>query len=426
MFLHQIFEGLRDPKDNPCWNGYKPVGTKQKNGKTVPNCVPKKQKAKIDEVSLGDYHKKATMNRALSQMSAAFGNPDDKEKHLATAAKRERGLARSQTRADKRAAEQEVKRNQEYEAEIRAKYAGIDIDAEIAKLKPAIERAYNDYQYGARNTYSQARDEYNRLKAKYNQLNQAKEIIQVKEQIKPPTDTAAGAYTRSKTAPWRPGMKEGVAEGLPNQEEISLRGKPVNINSIEIDGVDRRDHPDYADAYISYAEYADGTELNDEELELLTDQYGDVVNLMANDSFSDYASDAYDRWKDRDLEEGMWDRVKTGIKNALADNPDSEHDAYHMASGALTGMAFGHGAGHAVADATQKSQNQPSQNTRVKEDDPDVPKHKLNHHDKIAGRYDPDEFDQMVMRLGQKAKEQERKHGPVDLAKLAQRLRDIK
>ena len=36
-----ITEGLRDPKDNPCWKGYKPVGTKKKAGKTVPNCVPK-------------------------------------------------------------------------------------------------------------------------------------------------------------------------------------------------------------------------------------------------------------------------------------------------------------------------------------------------------------------------------------------------
>jgi LysM repeat protein len=34
-------EGLEDPKDNPCWKGYKPVGTKKKNGRTVPNCVPK-------------------------------------------------------------------------------------------------------------------------------------------------------------------------------------------------------------------------------------------------------------------------------------------------------------------------------------------------------------------------------------------------
>jgi hypothetical protein len=27
---------------NPCWDGYKPVGTKKKGGRTVPNCVPKK------------------------------------------------------------------------------------------------------------------------------------------------------------------------------------------------------------------------------------------------------------------------------------------------------------------------------------------------------------------------------------------------
>ncbi len=47
-------EGLRDPKDNPCWKGYKPVGTKQKGGRTVPNCVPKEGVAEeqgYDEVS---------------------------------------------------------------------------------------------------------------------------------------------------------------------------------------------------------------------------------------------------------------------------------------------------------------------------------------------------------------------------------------
>ncbi len=41
MKRNEIIEGLKDPKDNPCWKGYKPVGTKKKNGKTVPNCVPK-------------------------------------------------------------------------------------------------------------------------------------------------------------------------------------------------------------------------------------------------------------------------------------------------------------------------------------------------------------------------------------------------
>ena len=36
----ELQEGLKDPKDNPCWKGYHPVGTKKKGGKTVPNCVP--------------------------------------------------------------------------------------------------------------------------------------------------------------------------------------------------------------------------------------------------------------------------------------------------------------------------------------------------------------------------------------------------
>lgn len=30
---------------NPCWKNYKPVGTKQQNGHTVPNCVPKESTA---------------------------------------------------------------------------------------------------------------------------------------------------------------------------------------------------------------------------------------------------------------------------------------------------------------------------------------------------------------------------------------------
>ena len=30
-------------KKNPCWNGYEMIGTKMKNGKKVPNCVPVKE-----------------------------------------------------------------------------------------------------------------------------------------------------------------------------------------------------------------------------------------------------------------------------------------------------------------------------------------------------------------------------------------------
>ncbi len=31
-------------KKDPCWDGYEQIGTKEKKGKTVPNCVPEKKK----------------------------------------------------------------------------------------------------------------------------------------------------------------------------------------------------------------------------------------------------------------------------------------------------------------------------------------------------------------------------------------------
>jgi hypothetical protein len=33
-------------KKDPCWTGYEQIGMKDKKGKPVPNCVPKKAKKK--------------------------------------------------------------------------------------------------------------------------------------------------------------------------------------------------------------------------------------------------------------------------------------------------------------------------------------------------------------------------------------------
>ena len=65
------------------------------------------------------------------------------------------------------------------------------------------------------------------------------------------------------------------------KEEVSLNGKPINTRSIEIDGIDRNDYPDFVDAYITYAEYEDGTPLSDEELVSLEDEnYGLTGELI--------------------------------------------------------------------------------------------------------------------------------------------------
>lgn len=45
MRLHDFFEAKKkmSAKDDPCWDGYHMVGTKQKDGREVPNCVPGKK-----------------------------------------------------------------------------------------------------------------------------------------------------------------------------------------------------------------------------------------------------------------------------------------------------------------------------------------------------------------------------------------------
>jgi Domain of unknown function (DUF6321) len=43
--------------DNPCWKGYQAYGTKKKNGKIVPNCVPVKEKYTGAEETSGDFTK---------------------------------------------------------------------------------------------------------------------------------------------------------------------------------------------------------------------------------------------------------------------------------------------------------------------------------------------------------------------------------
>jgi len=62
----------------------------------------------------------------------------------------------------------------------------------------------------------------------------------------------------------------------------TLNGRKVI--DMEVDGVDSRDFPDFADAYFSYACYEDGTPLTDDELEELSEKCADVLWEKAYDS----------------------------------------------------------------------------------------------------------------------------------------------
>ena len=59
----------------------------------------------------------------------------------------------------------------------------------------------------------------------------------------------------------------------------------VDLNSLEVDGIDTRDYPDFCDAYISKGYYLDGTELPDDILEELNEDGELVYQLVIEKLF---------------------------------------------------------------------------------------------------------------------------------------------
>ena len=82
-------------------------------------------------------------------------------------------------------------------------------------------------------------------------------------------------------------MRQGERGMEENINGIELNGKMVDSSTLEVDGVDPGDHPDYVDAYFSSGEYTDGTPLSDEDLAQLTDLHGDLVNQIAHGSYQE-------------------------------------------------------------------------------------------------------------------------------------------
>lgn len=60
-----------------------------------------------------------------------------------------------------------------------------------------------------------------------------------------------------------------------------IEGRAVNINTVVVDGIDSRDFPDFSDAFVLRAKFIDGSWLSNEQLELLADQYPEMLFEMA-------------------------------------------------------------------------------------------------------------------------------------------------
>jgi len=76
-----------------------------------------------------------------------------------------------------------------------------------------------------------------------------------------------------------------IIEAKANLVEIKAGGKKikVDIDTVEIEGIDTRDYPDFVDAFFSYAEDHRGKKLSDDELDILTDEHSDLINELIFD-----------------------------------------------------------------------------------------------------------------------------------------------
>jgi len=67
---------------------------------------------------------------------------------------------------------------------------------------------------------------------------------------------------------------------------VYLEGKYADINTLEVEGVDTSDYPDFCDAYLSYGEYVDGEKIEEDNLALLDESHPDLAYERAVESIS--------------------------------------------------------------------------------------------------------------------------------------------
>jgi hypothetical protein len=100
-------------------------------------------KGQLDEVSLGDYRRKASLSKAGAQIDKVFGSPENREKADSIIAKRDRGLDRADARGRANAEKLKQKAEQDRIASLRsAKDRLDDIKAELAELEAKFDSYY--------------------------------------------------------------------------------------------------------------------------------------------------------------------------------------------------------------------------------------------------------------------------------------------
>jgi len=143
-------------KDDPCWKDYEMVGTKKKNGKEVPNCVPKED---ISSESTKEYGKSMSAIARRRQQAAMKPGEMDKLKRLKdmmkNANKKEsvdevKKPVSQMTPAEKKA---DAERRKEYKAHQKSKHESVVLESTIEEAvqdwKVTVTKPINKLKKGA-------------------------------------------------------------------------------------------------------------------------------------------------------------------------------------------------------------------------------------------------------------------------------------
>jgi|TARA_R100000081_G_scaffold90790_1_gene66831 hypothetical protein len=65
-------------------------------------------------------------------------------------------------------------------------------------------------------------------------------------------------------------------------KKIIINNKEVNLDTIKVDGVHHWDYPEFSDAFVSFATFVDGKTLSPRQLDIITDNYPELINDLAH------------------------------------------------------------------------------------------------------------------------------------------------
>lgn len=205
MNLNTLFESLRT--ENPCWKGYKPVGTKEKNGRTVPNCVPKED---VEEAYPGHIQKGKELDAATKKIQA---NLDKRIKKAESPASE---IERLKLRQNAEHGGASLKRQAATQARIR------ELEKQIKDKKGVAEGWMDDASPGAKDSIKQ--DKIRSLKnliSSYEEkaiaANRAGDDAKTKQY-----QQRVQQYKQELGSLVKEGVSEGVATTLPLNDALKL------------------------------------------------------------------------------------------------------------------------------------------------------------------------------------------------------------